>query len=365
MVPEALEARRHLSAAPVTAAAGEAPAARFGVVDGRRVKSAPAVSPGGTQFLFTLSGKGSGEAFADGEGFRLALSGTDARSGLRVRTSDFGLLRGITVDGSLRRLAAPLCAVGGDVTVTGTLGAATLFAVSSEAGDTLHVSVGGPGVPVSLAIAVVSDVTLDCAAPVKALAVGRWADLNPERDAVRAPSVGRLTAQGGTNLVGSFEADVTLSDPGARSLGVMKVADALDGAVVRTAGGIGKVTVGAIRHSAVLAGVKPEVTGLPSAASDFAAAASILSFTVTGTPAGGYNFVESTVAAARLGKVFPGLVDARAATPAPGFAPSFGVATTYVGFYSRRIAVGPTTLFRRDIPGDYDREGGYAVRIVG
>src|SRR5699024_8936094 len=133
-------------------------------------------------------------------------------------------------------LAAPLCAVGGDLTVAGTLGSAAVFAVSSEAGETLHVSVGGAGVPVSLAFAVVSDVALDSAAPIRSLVVGRWADLNPERDAVRAPSIGRLTAQGGTDLRGSFEADVTLSAPAAKSLGTVKIADALDGAVIRTAG---------------------------------------------------------------------------------------------------------------------------------
>src|SRR5882757_3294672 len=102
----------------------------FGVVNGRH-RAAFASAPDGTRFVFSISGNGSGQAVADGDGFRLAVSGTDARSSLNIFTDDFGLITGLAVDGSLRSINARGCTIGGDASVTGTLASASLFAISS------------------------------------------------------------------------------------------------------------------------------------------------------------------------------------------------------------------------------------------
>ena len=102
-------------------------------------------------------------------------------------------------------------------------------------------------------------------------------------------------------------------------------------AVIRCAGGIGKVTAGAMRQSALLAGVRPGVVGLPTTAADFVAPASIAAVMLTGkTAAGGFAFVESTIAASELGRIGPGLVESLVTAPGPGGAPSFGLAATFL-----------------------------------
>ncbi|HEY8746817.1 MAG TPA: hypothetical protein VIM11_02505, partial [Tepidisphaeraceae bacterium] len=98
---EHLEVRRLLSAVGGL----DAFTVDFGVVNGRH-RAAFASAPDGTRFLFSISGNGTGQAVADGDGFSLVVSGTDSRSSLNVFTDNFGLITGLSVDGSLRALNA-------------------------------------------------------------------------------------------------------------------------------------------------------------------------------------------------------------------------------------------------------------------
>lgn len=360
---ESLETRRLFSAGPVAHAlpGGLSPAdaftTDFGFVNGRH-RAAFVSAPDGTQFVFTISGNGTGTATADGAGFRVALAGTDARSSLNVFTDNIGLVTGLTVDGSLRGITARGCTVGGDVGISGTLGFAALFGLSSEAGNTIHFDIGGAGVPTDLGVALVSDVTLTTNSPIRGLRVGRWADLNAEPDVITAPSIGLLKSFGGRGYTGSFEADLNLTAPGVTSLARMDVAGGLNGAAVRAAGSIGKVTVGAMHDSLLLAGVRSGLATLPAAASDFVTPASIASITVRGTAPAAFS--DSVIAASSVGRVVVGRVGSQNATPAP-----FGVAATSVGYYKRLTTGRPVLAKAVSTLGPFDSEGSYAAQIVG
>ena len=242
---ENLEGRRLLSAGGFGAghrAGGPEAGAKdaftidFGLVNGRR-QSGFASAPDGTQFQFSISGNGTGQAVVDGAGFALTVSGTDSRSSLNVFTDAFGLITSLTVDGSLRSINALDCSIGGDVSIAGTLGSASLFAISSEAGNTIHFDITGAGVATSLGIQLISDVTLTTASPIRSLRVRRWADLNDEPDVINAPSIGQLRTLAGRNVTGSFEADLNLTAIGGTSLGQVNIAGGLNGRDWHSRGG--------------------------------------------------------------------------------------------------------------------------------
>ena len=91
-------------------------------------------------------------------------------------------------------------------------------------------------------------------------------------------------------------------------MGSFSVGQAVTDSVIRSAGSVGKVTVGALINSSLLVGVKDSVAGLPSASTDFVADDSLLSFTVTQRERP-YSFSNSNVAAASMGKVVVGRVN--------------------------------------------------------
>lgn len=359
---ERLEGRRLLSAAAVAgghnpqAAPNDAFTADFGFVNGRN-RSAFASAPDGTHFDFSLSGNGTGHAVADGVGFALTLTGTDARSALNVFTDNFGLITSLTTDGSLRSIDARECTIGGDVAVAGTLGAASLFGLSSEIGNTIHLDIAGAGVPTDLGIALVSDVTLTTASPIRSLRVERWADLNPEPDVITAPSIGSIKTFGARNVTGSFEADLNLTAEGGQSLRQMNVLGGLNGSTIRAAGSVGNITVGAMHDSALLAGVSPSVAGLPTSASDFVSSQSIASVTVRNRT--GAAFSDSVIAAASIGRIRMGKVGTNATAPT-----TFGVAAVNVKDYRRLTNTKPVVRKNVTTPEIFDSEGSYAAEVV-
>ena len=166
------------------------PAVEFGLVNGHYVRKTTAVAADGRRFTFSLSGRGNGQAFADGNGFRLSLSGTDKRSALTVSSSSLGgLLTGISVNGPLKNLLAKTCTVGGDVSTTGALGSATFFALSSESGSTIHFTIGSGGLSTNITAALVSDVVLYSPSDIQSLIVGQWLNLNRDPDSITASSI--------------------------------------------------------------------------------------------------------------------------------------------------------------------------------
>ena len=362
MYVERLEGRQLLSGgvglkAHATPAPKDAYTVDFGLVNGRR-QSGFASAPDGTQFEFFLYGNGTGHAVADGNGFAVSLTGTDSRSSLQIFTDNFGLITTLTTDSSLGSIDATGCSIGGDVSIAGTLGAAFLFGVSSEAGNTIHFDIAGSDVATTLQIALVSDVTLNTASPIRQLRVQRWADLNAEPDVITAPSIGQIRATAGRGVTGSFEADLNLTATGGVSLGKMTLAGGLNGSIIRASGSVGTISVAAMHDSMILAGVNPAVARLPTAASDFVTSASIGSVQIRST--GPAMFSDSVIAASSLGKVRMSKVGSNAASPTP-----FGVATVSVKNYRRFTGVKPVVSKNVAQVGVFDSQDSYVAEILG
>jgi hypothetical protein len=249
------------------------------------------------------------------------------------------------------------CTIGGDVSIAGTLGAASLFGMSSEVGNTIRFDIAGSGVPTDLGIALVSDVTLTTASPIRSLRVERWADLDSIPDVITAPSIGSIKTFGARNATGSFEADLNLTAAGGQSLGQMNVLGGLNGSVIRAAGSVGQVTVGAMHDSAILAGVSPAVSGLPASSADFVSPESIGAFTVRNRTAGAFS--DSRIAASSIGKIRMGKVGTNAPAPA-----TFGVAAVSVKDYRRMTSGKPVIRKNVTAAGIFDSEGSYVAEIV-
>jgi hypothetical protein len=108
-------------------------------------------------------------------------------------------------------------------------------------------------------------------------------------------------------------ASITLSSAGsARSpdISTFSVGGTFSDSSLRSAGDIGLIRIGALNDSSIFAGASPSVTtGLITTASDFVAAADIASLSVTGVRGSTYDFTNSIVDAAELGRVLVQRVD--------------------------------------------------------
>jgi hypothetical protein len=126
-------------------------------------------------------------------------------------------------------------------------------------------------------------------------------------------------------------ATITLTDPGtlkAPDLFSLSVGGAFADSVLRSAGDINAIHVGAIDGSTIFAGVSSSVTGLITNASDFTTAAEIVSFTVGGVRGNTFDVTNSDIAAEVLGKVIVQRVDtSNSGTP-------FGFSTTALASFT-------------------------------
>jgi hypothetical protein len=142
---------------------------------------------------------------------------------------------------------------------------------------------------------------------------------------------GNLTASSiGALRVAQNIADASINLTGTgTAIGSLYVGDAVTSSQIISAGNIGRVSVGAFQTSNLLAGVSDATAGLPTAASDFSANDSILSFIVRGTTSP-YSFSDSNIAAASIGRVLVARVNPNnTGTP-------FGVATKSLGAFNNR-----------------------------
>jgi hypothetical protein len=92
-------------------------------------------------------------------------------------------------------------------------------------------------------------------------------------------------------------ATLRLTGTGGIVLGNLTVGGALTSSQIRSAGGIGKATVGAVASSNIFAGVADSIIALPTSASDLVTDAAIQSLTIKG------SFSDSDIAGANLGKI--------------------------------------------------------------
>ena len=122
---------------------------------------------------------------------------------------------------------------------------------------------------------------------------------------VNGSAAGSLTAGSirSMHVKSNLSATVNLTAANATDLTALTVGGTIANSTIRTAGSVGTVRTAAVTGTTFYAGIAPAVTALPTTAADFAAAADILSFTVTGLPGGASSFADSDVAAAALGRV--------------------------------------------------------------
>ncbi len=149
-----------------------------------------------------------------------------------------------------------------------------------------------PKQTVALNFGRIADTVIDSTEPIAAFKALEWIDADAGvNDSLTAPSLVSLTITGKVPtaasplaLRGDFNADITLSNSAA-ILSSVSIAGFFDNAALRTAGSIAAVTVGAMHHSAVFAGVNSSVASnaLPTLLADFVnPAASIGRFTIKG-----------------------------------------------------------------------------------
>ncbi len=153
--------------------------------------------------------------------------------------------------------------------------------------------------------------------------------------AVTGDLAGSLTAASlGTARVGGNLSAATVSLTAAAAKGFdlsqLRVGGTISGSTIRSAGNVNAITAAAIANSTVFVGVADTVTALPTAATDFDAAARLDTFTVTGLrgKATVGTVTATDVAAAALGTVrVAGVQTSNAGTP-------FGFATQSLAAYT-------------------------------
>jgi hypothetical protein len=202
--------------------------------------------------------------------------------------------------------------------------------------------------------------------------------------AISADKVASITTKGlaGSASAGDFFAKVNVSGEGvgskAAALGAVTIAGSLVNSQVLVGGNVGLVSVGAMDHSVLFAGVNPAVdpTGLPISKAQFTVLDSktgglstLAGFTVTGKGYGASEatFVNSRVAAGTLTNVSLKRVDT-GEEDVNGF-----VAGVKIGAYSRLTGLAKPNdmvkIVNKTLGGVFDPAGGdgevgYSLRIV-
>ncbi|MFI5378015.1 MAG: S8 family serine peptidase [Tepidisphaerales bacterium] len=173
----------------------------------------------GHKVTLQLSGPGSGSAvFYGGSATpsRITLTGTTGRSTFTISPDRGGTTVGdVVVNGSLLSISAGKAALGGDLSVTGSLG--SVVVIGALGGHTL--SIGSGAVAASLSLGNVFDLSVSAAGALKTVTATAWQNLRAGNDAINAASIGSLT------VPGVFAADLILSaaglDIGTASLGTV------------------------------------------------------------------------------------------------------------------------------------------------
>jgi len=315
---------------------------RFGSFAGRRNVKLTLADALGTPVTFSLRGSGFGEVTAVGpDGFDVVFTGTDGRSAATMTTprGTETALHNVTAHGPLGRLTGKTVDLTGDLIVDGWMGALRLDDVggghSIDIGHLVDAADVTARDKVTLALDEVADTSLQTHwLPIGSLTVTEWLDIDGTPDEIAAPWIGKLKTTGRKPNVqkgisgsdGDFGADLDLDGAGktGRSLGSATIAGGLSGAEwtlledagpvkikgvvassgVRSGGTVGLFQAGAMVDSALLAGTRDGVTGLPVPTLDFEAAeAAIDRVRITGVAGVEHSFRNSHVAAPSLGRV--------------------------------------------------------------
>ncbi|HPD14365.1 MAG TPA: hypothetical protein PLE19_05415 [Planctomycetota bacterium] len=265
-----------------------------------------------TAVTASLKGPGAGQVWlpagGQGDATRIELTGTTAKSSLTITPAAKGAtttVLDVAVAGSLGKLTAPAVTLGGNLTLTGSVGKLTLGNVA----DQHLISLGlDPLVrSVSLAFGRVSDATLTSLMGIKSLQAIEWLDTDAVADTITAPWIGSLAAtglKGDPTHPGHFEAGLELDGSGnpKQTLGKAAIAGTLADATWHVTGSVGKASVGRWGGGAVLAvGVDPGPDGQFFTADD-----AVTGGILKGLTAGALDTVHTSlfgVTAAQVGKV--------------------------------------------------------------
>lgn len=265
---------------------------------------------------------------------------------------------------------------GGQMHVTGKMGTVTVG--SAGDGGISAAEIGG-----FTSKGMVIDLSLVSAGNLGAVSSIAWLG-----GAISADKIASITTKGlaatktSGAIEGTFSGKVNVSGEGVGSkvaaLGAMTIAGSLLNAQVLVGGNVGLVSVGAMDHSVLFAGVNPAVdpTGLPTGKGAFTVLdaktgglSTLAGLTVTGkgVTAGSASFVNSRVAAGTLTNVSLKLVD-MAEEDVNGI-----VAGVKIGMYSRQTGLAKPNdvvkVVNKTLPGVYDPAGGsgdegYSLRVV-
>ncbi len=297
---------------------------------------------GGT-VVISLKGPGTGivEFAADSpaDAAVVTLNGTTAASALSVKgDTSFGKL---VVNGGLKSVSGKTLDFAGDVTVTGGL---PKVQIRSAFNSTITI---GQTAPLSLTLGGATDVSLAVTGDVKSIKVGTWADADETPDRIAATNVASLTAKG------DFSADIA-----AGTIGKLSVSGAIHGSEIRGTVNVGTVSAAALRNSIVFAGIRADVSVLPSATGDFSnGVAAIKSITLTNKLPS--TFAGSIVAAPTIGKLSVGPI-----ATFNGFF-EFGVAADRIDSFSGSTNLrGAFKLPTQDPPTTAVSEDDFVLRVL-
>jgi subtilisin family serine protease len=317
------------------------------------------VTSTGKKVTLMVRGAGAGSIYfssAQRDPLGITLDNTTGASALTVKGT--ATLPSITVNGSLGFINARTATLAGAMTITGSLGKLTLGNIS---GTGTTISIGGAGNTV-VSLGNVSDESFSTAGGISSLSVRSWSDTGANGViTLTAAAIGSLKVTGNFNadlsangianakISGSItggvwtvssigkltvsgsitNAALTLNAASGLDLGTLSVSHAVSNTQIRSAAGVGKVTVGAFLSSILFAGVSDTVTDLPAAIADFSSDASILSFSLKANVSP-FSFAGSDIAAAHVGKV-----NIAKANPSNGGVP-FGIAAETLAAFSNK-----------------------------
>ena len=181
-----------------------------------------------------------------GDAISITLTGTDAKSTLKITSKGQTSIWDIIVHGDLKQLVAKTTALLGDLTVDDWLGKTILGDIAAQHVITLG---GTPDdKPITFIASHIEDLTFASGAPVKSFTALDWLDTDATPDTLTAPSLGSLTTKGQkanakkalAAIAGDFEASLDLDGP----LGKAKVAGSVAKGTWTIAGTVGSILTG-------------------------------------------------------------------------------------------------------------------------
>jgi hypothetical protein len=318
----------------------------FPGLDPRVVKKLSYTEADGTPVMLKLNGPGMGKVIVEGDLLNLEVTGTNVRTSLSVKTNGDVQLNDIHIASPIGSVKFGAVQTTGFVTASGGIRSLTLGDVSGDGSLVIGAFVSNNSTPAKLKFGSVTNFSIESAQPIASLRAEKWLDTGGNDDTIVASSIGRLS------IDGDFQANVRLLSD--KKLGAVSVKGFLENATFQTLGDIAKITVGGVKNSNIFAGTDARPNGLD----DFTSESSLGSFTVKGIAGQTDLFVDTQIAASKVGKIMLRGIAGDSGDSA------FGVVTDQISRYQR---IGTPSFSARKIadPGQLDVLGqNYSLTIL-